>query len=412
MMKWYALAILFLVSVVNTIDKLLIPALAEPLMREFNLSDGQFGFLVGIIFSVSYGLASIPIGLMIDRYNRTRLLAALLFIWSGMTLLGARVSSFGGLVLCRMGVAVAESGGNPATLSLIGDYFPKEQRSRAIGIFSTNAAVAAVLVFSLAGIIAAEHGWRMVFVVAAIPGFVLALVVLFTLPEPPRGQYDQDDHQIADQKHYGLGEILRAIKANKPLLWVVLAGVLVIIGQTGGNAFVSAFMVRVHDFPLEKAGVITGVLMGLGFALGTVGGGIIADKASRGDPGGGCRFVGLVTLAAVPIGVFAFTVPSFWLSIPALFVWQVLSTCFYGATLSTILTLAPVAIRGSVVTYATLCMNLFGYGLGPQFAGMFSDFYRLMGISAHLQWGLASVLVFMLISAFCYLGAARRLAAP
>ncbi len=80
--RWYALAILFLASIMNTIDKQLVPALAEPLRLEFGLSDTELGFLAGLVFAVAYSVAAIPMGVLIDRVNRTRLLAGLLVGWS------------------------------------------------------------------------------------------------------------------------------------------------------------------------------------------------------------------------------------------------------------------------------------------------------------------------------------------
>lgn len=407
-MRWYALAILFLVSVVNTIDKMLIPALAEPLRLEFGLSDSELGLLVGLVFSVAYSLTSVPMGLLIDRLDRTRLLSVLLIAWSLLTLLSAKTSSFFSLALCRMGVAAAESGGNPTSLSLIGDYFPASERGRAIGIFSANSAVAAVLVFSLAGVIAAEYGWRTVFLVASVPGLLLALVVFFTLKEPARGGFETIATD-SEPRRIGLPEILRSMAANRVLLWLLLAAVLVIIGNAGSSAFLTAFFIRVHLLPLEQAGLITGVVMGLGFAIGTIGGGIIADRQAQLKVGGGCFFVGITTLAAVPLGVVAFSASSLVIAVPFLFFFQVLGSCFYGATLAAILAVSPISIRGSVVTYATLIMNLGGYGFGPQISGGISDLLRALDIVEPLRWALVSIVCVMALSAACYFIAGRKM---
>jgi len=408
--RWYALAILFLVSVLNTVDKMLIPALAEPLRIEFGLSDSELGFLVGIVFSVAYAVASIPIGLLIDRVNRTRLLAALLVVWSLMTLLSAKTSSFIGLALCRMGVAGAESGGNPNSLSLLSDYFPLRERGKAIGIFSANSAIASVLVYSMAGYIADDYGWRAVFVLASIPGLILAALVFLTLREPKRGAFELGSHQSKAPKP-GVVEIFKSIRTNKTLLWVTAGAVLAIIGQAGSGAFTATFFVRVHELSLAQAGLFTGLIMGPGFAIGTVVGGIIADKTAKKSPGGGCQFLGIVTLLAVPFGIVAYAIPSLQVAVSFMFVFQVLATCFYGATLATILELSPVTIRGSIMTYITLIMNLGGYGFGPQIAGVFSDLFRWLGAAEPLRWALVAIVCMLVISAACYFIAARRMKA-
>lgn len=406
--RWYALGVLFLVSVLNTVDKMLIPALAEPLRAEFNLSDSELGFLIGMLFSVAYGVASIPMGMLIDRVNRTRLLAFLLLAWSTLTLLSAKTSSLIGLAVCRLGVAAAESGGNPTTLSLLSDYFPKEERGKAIGIFSTNSAIATVLVFTTAGFLAADLGWRAVFVIASIPGLILGALILLTLKEPTRGAYDSRPHDEPRQAP-GLAAIVKAILANKTLLWVAGAAVFVIIGQAGSGAFTATFFVRVHELSLAQAGLVTGVVLGGGFAIGTITGGFIADRAARKSAGGGCHFMALVTLLAVPFGIIAFTVPVVSVSVLSLFLFQILGTCFYGATLSTILELSPLSMRGSIMTYITLIMNLGGYGLGPQITGILSDLFSWAGAAEPLRWGLVAIVCIMTVSASFYYIAARRL---
>ncbi|TGD76122.1 MFS transporter [Mangrovimicrobium sediminis] len=393
----------------NTIDKMLIPALAEPLRIEFDLSDSQLGLLIGLVFSVAYAIASIPMGLMIDRLNRTRLLAGLLALWSVLTLVSSRAGSLTSLALCRMGVAAAESGGNPTTLSLLNDYFPRNERARAIGIFSANAAVAGVLVFSLAGLIAAQHGWRAVFVAASVPGFLLSIIVLLSLREPRRGAFDPAPAAAEDATPPGLGTVLRALGSNRTLLWVISAAVLTTMGQAGSSAFVSAFFVRIHELPLEKAGLIAGLILGPGLAIGSVTGGFIADVRGRRSAGGGCYFVGIATGLAVPLGIAAYMAPSVAVSMVCLFGFQVLGTCFYGATMATILELSPLRVRGSIITYSLLLMNLGGYGLGPQISGGFSDLYRHLGVDEPLRWGLASVIGLLLLASACYFIAARRM---
>jgi predicted MFS family arabinose efflux permease len=406
--RWYALAVLFLVSVLNTIDKSLIPALAEPIRLEFDLSDSELGLLVGLVFSVAYGLASIPIGLLIDRVNRTRLLAGLLVAWSLLTLLTAKTSTFFGLALCRVGVAAAESGGNPTTLALISDYFPKQERGRAVGIFSINSSIATILVFSVSGFIAAEYGWRAAFILAFIPGMLLALLVLLTLKEPVRGGFDPAP-LAGDEKPAGLKEIFKTIFADKTLLWITGGAILVIMGQAGSGSFAATFFVRVHELELGKAGLITGLILGLGFAIGTITGGFMVDKMAKTSPGGGCRFIAIVTMLAVPFGMIGFSAPILAVAIPCLFIFQVLGTCFYAASLSIILNLSPLKMRGSIITYVSIALNLGGYGFGPQITGVVSDLYRSLGVADPLRWALVSMVSIMLIAASFYFIAANRL---
>ncbi len=406
--RWYVLGLLFLVSVLNTVDKLLIPALAEPLRQEFNLSDSQIGFLAGIAFSSAYAIAAIPMGLLIDRVNRARLLAVLLMIWSAMTLLSARASSLFSLTALRMGVAAAESGGNPTSLSIISDYFAKSERGKAVGIFTANVAVATFIVYSLSGYVASEYGWRTMFIIAAIPGLLLALLILLTLREPVRGAYDPPEER-AQKKSAGVSEAFKEIVSNRTLLWVIAGGVLVIMCMAGLGAFKPTFFVRVHGMSLTEAGFATGLVMAPASALGAMVGGFLTDRARKQKPGGGFRVVTITSMLAVPFGAIGFLASSYEVAIAFIFLYNFTSMCFYAATLSGIMELSPLKIRGSVITYSTLILNLGGYGLGPQVTGLLSDGFKLLGAANPLQWGMAASTSLMFLGALCFLAAARRL---
>src|SRR3546814_14046027 len=74
----------------GTVDRTLISVLAEPIKAEFGLSDGGLGLLTGLAFAISYSIAGIPLGLVVDRVRRTSLLASLVAIWSGLTFFSGR----------------------------------------------------------------------------------------------------------------------------------------------------------------------------------------------------------------------------------------------------------------------------------------------------------------------------------
>ena len=77
---WYTLTILTLVYVSNSIDRTAMSILIEPVKHEFQLSDGQMGVLTGLAFGLTYALVGLPMGWLIDRVNRTRLLSAMVAI--------------------------------------------------------------------------------------------------------------------------------------------------------------------------------------------------------------------------------------------------------------------------------------------------------------------------------------------
>src|SRR3546814_8863663 len=94
----------------GTVDRTLISVLAEPIKAEFGLSDGGLGLLTGLAFAISYSIAGIPLGLVVDRVRRTSLLASLVAIWSGLTFFSGMATSAVTLALARIGVGASEAG--------------------------------------------------------------------------------------------------------------------------------------------------------------------------------------------------------------------------------------------------------------------------------------------------------------
>ena len=202
--SWYALGVLFLVYVVNFIDRQVPSILAQDIKASLGVSDAQLGFLYGTAFAIFYSLFGIPLGRLADSWYRGRLIAMGLAVWSAMTALSGLAGSFGQLALARIGVGIGEASASPAAYSLLGDYFPARRRGLALGIYSSGLLVGAGLSLPIGGWV--EHvwssayahnpapfgfaGWQAAFLAVGLPGMLLAAWVL-TLREPARGLADE-----------------------------------------------------------------------------------------------------------------------------------------------------------------------------------------------------------------------------
>ena len=83
--KWYVLGLLVLIYIMGTVDRAVLSVIAEPLKLQFQLSDKQLGVLTGTAYSVTYALAVLPMGWLIDRVDRRALLSVTITIWSLLT---------------------------------------------------------------------------------------------------------------------------------------------------------------------------------------------------------------------------------------------------------------------------------------------------------------------------------------
>src|SRR5690349_13072474 len=133
-----ALAALTAVYVLNYLDRQILSILAEDVKRDLALTDAQVGFLYGTAFAVFYAVFGLPLGRLADTWTRTRVIAWGLSLWSLMTAASGFARTCGGLALARFGVGVGESSANPASFSLIADWFPPERRATAMAVYQTG----------------------------------------------------------------------------------------------------------------------------------------------------------------------------------------------------------------------------------------------------------------------------------
>lgn len=220
---WYALGILFLVYVLNFIDRQILTILAPDIKRDLGLNDADIGFLYGTAFAVFYALFGIPLGRLADAWHRVRLLTVGLAVWSAMTAMSGLATNRYQLAGARMGVGIGEATAGPSAYSLISDLFPKNMRGTALAIYSAGLYFGGGISLMIGGLIVDGWnkaypgggplglvGWQAAFMAVGIPGLLLALWVA-TLREPIRGLVDGVPTKPSSTPFKGFFEELYAI---------------------------------------------------------------------------------------------------------------------------------------------------------------------------------------------------------
>ena len=277
---WWALLLIVLCYGFYNTDKSLISVLIEPIKQEFGLSDTQMGLLSGLGSSLPFALACIPVSMLGDRVNRRNLLALLVAAWSAVTGMTAFVGSILALFVTQMGVGAMEAGFTPISLSSLTDSFSPTLRSTAIGLFNLGAALGLFIGMSMGGFVEARWGWRAAFLVAGVPGLVLAVLLWLTTNEPKRGGNDDAPSQ-ASGEYPSLIAVLRHLCGDKALRNILAA-------MTWGAAMLAIFAIwtpsllrRSFALDADEAGLQSGLIVGIGGALGAASGGILADRLGR-----------------------------------------------------------------------------------------------------------------------------------
>ncbi len=204
----------------NFFDRQILGAVAEPIRKEFGLSDASLGAL-STAFTLIYALVGVPLGRLADRSSRKTIISAGVFVWSLMTAASGLATNFWQIFVLRLGVGVGEASCAPAATSLIGDLFPPDKRARALSIFMLGLPVGLALSFAVSGIVVRQYGWRAAFVVAGIPGVLFAIGALF-IREPERG--GSEAYNVGTQKRPG--SPYRLVLSSPTILWLIASGAL------------------------------------------------------------------------------------------------------------------------------------------------------------------------------------------
>jgi MFS family permease len=374
----YVLFILVLVNTVNFVDRTAISVLAPAIQAEFQVSNTLLGLVMGIAFTAFYATLGFPIARMLDRRRRNSLLALVVTIWSGMTALCGAATNFAMLFLFRIGVGIGEAGAGPASHSLIGDYFRKIQRPVAMGFFSLGVPLGIFLGIYLGGMLVAEIGWRLTFVVLGLPGVVLALLVLLTVREPVRGGMD-DPADLALMRagdDIPLGEGIRRLWESPTFRIMSFSAAPSALCGYGMNLWMPQFLVRVHELSPADYSLPLGAAMGVGGGLGAMFGGIITAKASLRNPR---AFLSLPALnMAIFAGALLLAVWTASLTVVYAAIFVAAFTQFYlmGPFFAMVQRLAPLRGRAVATAFFFFILATVGIGLGPLYVGAMNDLFR------------------------------------
>lgn len=370
--RWYVVWLLFLVYVLNFVDRQILIILMEPIRLEFGFSDTQLGLLGGLAFAVLYSTLGIPIARLADRSNRVNIIAISIFVWSLATVLTGFARSFSHLLLARIAVGIGEAGCSPPAYSLLADYFRKEQRTTAFSIYSMGIYGGVFVGYLVGAFVAHYYGWRAAFWVVGLPGIVMALVVKFTLREPPRGYADGLPAQATAPP---VRQVLGQLAAKRTFRHLALAAALHAFVGYGVNGFHPSFLIRTHGFSVAEVGVVLSIVSAVSGVGGTWFGGWLSDRVTnlRRDVRWQLWVPGIATLINVPVALLAYTWPDRNLVVGLLFVSLVFGVMYLGPTFATLQRLVSARERALGSALLLLVINLIGLGLGPWLVGALSD---------------------------------------
>ena len=381
-----ALVVLTALNLLNYIDRSVLFAVQPLVQVEFHRSDADFGLLTSAFF-LFYMFAAPLMGPLADRYSRRLIIVMGAFLWSGAALLTAATHSFQTLLIRHTLVGIGEASFVTISPTLVADLFPEQKRGRIMGVFYLAIPVGTALGYIIGGNLGPRFGWRSPFYVASIPGFVLALLLLF-IPEPERGMHDSLPETPERSTIPGL--------ARNPAFWTATLGMATMTFALGGlSVWMPTFLSRVRGYPLARANLIFGGITAFDGTVASLAGGWLGDRLLRRTKSG----YYLVSAASMAMGVPVMIVALYTTGstmLPGILLAEFLLLLNTAPLNAALINSVGAHIRATAIAVNIFMIHLLGDALSPWLIGKISDRSSLQSgfISAVVAIAISSAILF------------------
>ena len=399
---WYATFVLTLAYTFSFVDRQVLNLLVEPIKQDLQLSDTRISFLQGLAFVIPYVLVSVPIGRLVDKFNRIVVLIVGVLVWSVATFSCGAANNYVQLLGARMGVGVGEASVTPAAWSLLADYFSPEKLARPVSFFLMGPYLggglaliggAAVMDWSASfgevslPVLGTLRTWQLTFIAVAVPGLAIA-ALLASIPNPARQKVGEPAAAAPSW-----GEVWGYLRAHSRIYLAVLLGVpFLVVVLYGLQGWVPTILVRVYGWDLADAGRTYGTLALLAGSAGVISGPVVGGwLKARGHADYPLR---LGTGAAVAVVLSMITLPlqtsgtgalvcigfaSFFVTLPLALMTYVTQT------------VTPADMRGVLAGMFVVGTNVIGLGLGPTLVAATTDYLLGDPNQVHISLTIVSV---------------------
>lgn len=286
-----ALLVLTALNLLNYADRNVLFAVQPLVQDEFHLSKTQIGYLTSA-FLAFYMIAAPFVGPLADRYSRKLIIILGAIFWSGLTLLTAVTHTYTELLVRHTLVGIGEATFVTIAPTFVADLFSEQVRGRILGVFYLAIPVGSAAGYLLGGNLAPHYGWRFPFYIAAAPGFLLAIAVMF-LKEPPRGQFDSrkeplDDSPIPVFSHsfflklcmtvyLEFKRVYFGILRNPAFLTATLGMAAMTFSLGGIQVWMPQFLFSERHYSLARANFVFGIIIVIDGVFSALAGGWLGD---------------------------------------------------------------------------------------------------------------------------------------
>jgi MFS family permease len=377
--SWYVVGVLMLANVSAFVDRQILGVLVAPIKRDFAITDAQMSYL-SAAFSIFFAVMGLPIARLAGRIGRRNVMAAGVTLWSVFTVLCATARTYGRLFTMRIGVGVGEASLSAPGLSLIADYFPRERLGRAMSVYQLGIFFGSGVGYFLGGwisqltrvsdtwtlpVLGAIRPWQSAFVVAGLPGILIALLFL-TIREPAQTQTDGES---------SFGALRAHLARHRRTYFTHAIGFSSYAVVNFGLAFwIPTFFQRTYGWDPAAASRVQGLLtMSIGVGAVLLGGFVTDWLVRRGQADGPMR-VGLFSAIGMLLTASSFPLmPSAAAAIACLAVMNVFAAAPWGAASAALAAVTPAPLRAQAAAVFFMLLGTIGGMGGPVIVAQLTD---------------------------------------
>lgn len=367
----YALVLLFTINLLNYIDRQVLFAVFPLIKEDLRLSDTALGFL-GSAFMLSYMISAPLLGWLGDRRSRVKLACWGLSLWSIATATSGLAEKYVTLAMSRATVGIGEASFGTVSPGIVSDYFPKSQRGRSLSFFYLAIPVGSAFGYVLGGILGQTFGWHVVFFVAALPGLILLLPLLY-LREPRCGYIKKAaaGHEGSRFRDY------IALFKNRSFVINTLAMSSMTFALGGLAQWMPTFLHRMHGQSVAAGNTLFGAITVVAGITGTLTGGWLGDMLQRKNSKGYLLVSGWGFLLGAPIAAYALIANSLPGCMTAIFFAEFFLFFNTGPLNTIVINVTNPAVRAMAFAVNIFFIHALGDAVSPTILGRLSDMWGL-----------------------------------